>query len=72
MGQRYWNDDRTRGHISRSVNEAQWGWCALQVGVIVILRVWLKKIEATTDITIGALFFSGTPLLRTQLSMLAQ
>jgi len=64
-------DRCSRGLVSWSVSEAQRERCALQVGVIVTPRVWLKRIEVTTYITKGASFFSGSPLLRTlQLSVL--
>jgi len=42
----------------------------LQVGLIVIPRVWLKGFEVTTYMTKRAPFFSGAPLIRTpQLGM---
>jgi len=34
----------SRGCVSQSVSEAQWGRCALQVVVIITRRVWPKRI----------------------------
>jgi len=54
------------------VSEAERGRCALQVGMIRIPQMWLKRIKVTNYITKGAHFVLGSPLLRTtQLSVLA-
>ena len=57
-------DSKSRGLISRSVSEAQRERCALQVGVIVIPRVWFKRIEVTSYLTKAAPFFPGGPLVK--------
>jgi len=65
-------DRRSRELVSGSVTKIWRGRCVLQVGVNVVPRLWLKKIERTTYITEGVPSFLESPLLRTlQLSMLA-
>ena len=57
-------DRWSRGLINQSISKAQRGRCALQVGVIVTPRVWLKKDRTDYLYHQRCTFLFGKPTLK--------